>query len=402
MQRRGLSFFLILSVLLALTGCSVPSADKATGNVGHDGAEGSSINVWLYAVSAGKADALLLRAGDYVCLIDAGYGRSMGKIRAAMDRMGVEKLDAVFVTHTDDDHVEGLEWLAQSDIPVGAWYASAMFIDVKEEKHPAVKAAAVRGQSVNWLKAGDSIALDGATLDVLAPSMLSEDKDDNNSLVIMLRSIEGNILLAGDIEFPAENRLLAGGASLDCDVLKVANHADDDTTSDAFVQAASPKLAVICTDSAEKPETPDARSVQLLKNAGAKVAVTQECTGGLLVRLSGGEPTVEYVNLPEADQSIKIESVTPGEDTIVLRNDGKEAKSLDGWYIVSEKGGEMFIFPDGTTLQPGARLTIGTNTTETNVDLRWDDKKVIHQSKTDRLTLYDANGMPASSVSNGF
>lgn len=399
MRRRLLSVCLILATLLMLTGCA-QKADPTQTAASH-GATGSSIDVWLYAVSAGKADALLLRAGDYVCLIDAGYGRSMGKIRAAMARMGVEKLDAVFVTHTDDDHVEGLEWLAASDIPVGAWYASAMFIDVKAEKHPAVKAAAARGQSVNWLKAGDSIALDGATMDVLAPSVLSEDKDDNNSLVLMLRSIEGNILLAGDIEFPAESLLLSGSADLDCDVLKVANHADDDTTSEAFVQAASPKVAVICTDSAEKPETPDARSVQLLKNAGAEVAVTQDSTGGVLVRLGGGEPTVEYVNLPGADQSVKIESVTPGEDTIVLRNDGKEAKSLGGWYIVSEKGGKMFILPDGTSLEPGARLTVGTNTTTGAVDLRWDDKKVIHQSKTDVLTLYDGNGMAAASMSNG-
>ena len=99
---------------------------------------------------------------------------------------------------------------------------------------------------------------------------------------------------------------------------------------------------------------------------------------------------------------MKIESVTAGEDVIVLRNGGKEAQQLDGWYIYSEKGGEMFVFPDGTTIQPGAELVIGTNTTEANVDLRWDDKKVIHKSKTDLLTLYDANGMAADSMTNGY
>jgi len=401
MRRGMLSLLVLLMLLPVLSGCS--EKQEAPVTISH--AEAVEMNnaakVKLYAVSAGKADALLLTVGESSCLIDAGYGRSMGKIRAAMALLGVDRLDAVFVTHTDDDHVEGLEWLAASDIPVGAWYASAMFIDVKESKHPAVKAASERGQSVNWLKSGDSVPMGDAVLEVLAPSVLSTDKDDNNSLVLMLRSSEGSILLAGDIEIPAENILLMSGADLKCDVLKVANHADDDTTSAAFVRAASPKAAIICTDSAEKPETPDGRVVSSLKSVGAEVAVTQDCTGGVLVSLRGGEPTIEYIDLPEAAKGLNIESVTSGEDLIVLRNAGSEAVSLGGWYMISDKGGEMFIFPEDAAIAAGARLIIGTNTTEGAYDLLWDDKKVIHQSKEDIITLYDVNGMTASNRSNG-
>ena len=397
-MRRGLlSLMLLLALLLA--GCSEGESKVQT--VSEPMFQKGADNVWMYAVSAGKADALLVSVDGQVCLIDAGYGRSMGKIRAAMEMLGVEKLDAVFVTHTDDDHTEGLEWLAASDIPVGAWYASAMFIDVKESKHPAVKAASERGQSVNWLRAGDSVPLGSAVLDVLAPSVLDSDKDDNNSLVLMLRSAEGNILLAGDIELPAESILLASGADVKCDVLKVANHADDDTTGAAFVQASSPKLAVICTDSAEKPETPDSRVVASLKGVGAEVAVTQDCTGGIYVSLKGGEPTATFVDLPQPAKDVSIERVTAGEDTVMLRSTAKETVSLDGWYLYSEKGGEMFIFPRGTVVAPGGQLTVGTNTTGGAFDLLWDDKKVIHQSKEDVITLFDGSGMPVSVMSNG-
>lgn len=387
-MRKALILAILLAMILSVAGCS--------------SAVGETEEVWMYACSVGKADAILVGAGDSVCLIDAGYARSRGKILAAMERMGVEKLDAVFVTHTDDDHVDGLEWLAGSDIEIGAWYASAMYTGVKkEEKHPAVKAAKLDHQTVKWLKAGDSVSLGSAVLDVLAPSVLNEDKDDNNSLVMMLRSAQGNILLAGDMEFEEENVLLASGADLECDVLKVGNHADDDTTSEAIVRAASPEVAVISTSTQEKLETPDPRVVSLLESAGAQVAVTQEATGGILVRLSGGSASVEKIDLPQAQNGVVIGSVTAEDDAVTLNNSAA-AQDLSGWYLVSEKGGEMYIFPDGTTIQPGESLTIGTRSTTGSFDLLWDDKKVIHKSKTDLIILYDQNGMQVSAMTNGY
>lgn len=386
-MRRALLAALLALTMPFLTGCAAGAEDG---------------EVWMYAVSVGKADAILVGAGGCVCLVDTGCARSRGKLLAAMERMGVERLDAVFVTHTDDDHTGGLEWLAQSDIDVGAWYASAMFTGVKEDKHPAVKAAAARNRQVVWLKAGDSVPLGDAVLEVLAPMTLHADKDDNNSLVMMLRSGQGNILLAGDMEFPQESELLAGGASLDCDVLKVANHADDDTTGEAFVRAASPKVAVISTSTAEKPETPDPRAVALLQSVGAEVVVTQECTGGILTRLNGSAPTVERISLSQPDAEVVLERVIPGEDRIVLRNAGAKTASLAGWYLCSDRGDEMFVLPEGVTLAPGETLTLGTNTSREGYDLLWDDKKVIHQSKTDVITLYAPNGLPVSEMDNGY
>lgn len=383
MKKKFLGLFLALLMLLS----SVPAAAES--------------DVWMFAVSAGKADAILVGVDGHTVLVDTGYVQTRGKILAAMAFLGVEWLDAVFVTHTDDDHTDGLEWLAQSDVEIGAWYASAMFLDVKEKKHSAVKAAKERGESVTWLRAGDSVPLGDAVLDVLAPSEMALDKDDNNSLVMMLRSAEGDILLAGDMEFPEESVLLASGEDVKCDVLKVANHADDDTTSEAFVRATSPEIAVISTSTEEKPETPDPRVVALLQSAGAEVMVTQECTGGILVRLSGGTATAERYDLTPSDAAVTILEVVPGEDRIVLGCEDDANVDLSGWMLFSEKGKEWFVLPEGTTIGPGQRLTVGTNSSEGKLDLLWDDKKVVHQSKKDVITLYAPNGLPVSQRSNG-
>lgn len=361
----------------------------------------AAAETWMYAVSAGKADAILLGGDGWAALVDAGYARSRGKILAAMRQMGVTRLDAVFLTHTDRDHAEGLQWLAESEIEVGAWYASAMFMGVKEKKHPAVQAAKARNQEVVWLRAGDSVPLENAVFSVLAPSEPASDKDNNNSLVMMLESADGRVLLAGDMELPEEEILLGSGADLSCDVLKTANHGDDDANSEAFLRAAAPEIAVFSTSSAEKPGTPNPATVAALESLGAQVCVTESCTGGVLTRLSGGETSVEWVNLPEPETGVRIERVEPGADRITLANDGTADADLSGWMLVSEKGNEWFVLPEGTTIAAGGRLILGTNSTDGAFDLLWDDKKVVHKSKTDLFTLYDANGMTVDAMDNG-
>ena len=375
-------FSALIAACLALCGCAAGETE-------------------LYAVSAGKADAILIQANGAACLIDAGYLRSRGKILFAMQQMGIDSLDAVILTHTDSDHADGLEWLAESDIPVGTWYASGYFTGVKEKKHPAVQAAKARGQEVVWLLAGDSIALGGATLNVLAPSQPADTKDNDNSLVMMLQSADGRMLLAGDMELPEEAILLNSGADLSCDVLKVANHADDDTTSEAFARAANPRLAIISTDSYEKPSTPDAAVLARLQAVGAEIAVTQDATAGLRVRLNEGALSMEKIDLPDINTAVTIQSAVPGEDLIVLANRGSEAVDLSGWYLISSRGGEWYVLPEGASIAPGATLTIGTKSSDAPADLVWPEKKVIHKSKTDVITLYDANGATVSEMSNG-
>ena len=378
------------AVAMALGGCATA-------------APGASAAVELFAVSVGKGDALLVRVDDYACLIDAGKARAMGRIRAAMDYLGIEALDAVFLTHPDDDHAGGLEWLAASDIPVGAWYASALFTEVKADKHPAAQAAEARGESVVWLRRGDRVALgDGAAFEVLAPETLFTDKDDNNSLVMMLESDAGRVLFTGDMELPQEAVLLDAGDDLRCAVLKAPNHGDNDTLSGEFARAASAQAAIISTDSYEKPGTPDPGVLARLADAGSAVYVTQDAELGLCVTLSDGQASVEAVDIPDAPvQDVAIRRIVPGDDLIEIVSHGV-SRDLTGWSLHSERGDELYRFPDGFVLAAGGGVTIGTRSSdEGSYDLLWDDKKVIHKSKTDVVTLYDAWGRPVDAADNG-
>ncbi len=349
--------------------------------------------VYLFAANVGKGDALILRAGDAACLIDAGKAWARGRVLRGLELMGISRLGAVFLTHTDDDHAGGLAWLAgEASATVDDWAASAMFTGIKAKKHPMVQIA---GDGVRWLGRGDEVPVgdSGAVLRVLAPASLYEDKDDNNSLVMMLESPHGKILLTGDMELPEEAELLSQGDDLSCAVLKVPNHGDDDTTSADFADACAAQFAVISTSSEEKPGTPDAAVVARLEAAGSRVVVTEDSGLGVLVTLKDGVAAVNYVDFGDAPLTgLSVAEVDPEDDRITLQNTGETAADLSGCYLYSDRGDELFAFPDGATVELGASLTVGTNSTDGDFDLLWDDEKVVHKKKDDAIWLYDSWG----------
>ncbi len=254
--------------------------------------------VEMLAASVGKGDALLLRAGNYTCLIDTGKKDAQHAVEAALAYWDVEALDALFITHTDKDHTGGLKWLRKSDIEIRAIYASKYHPDTTRKKHQAVKTAEKLDLEVTWLSAGDSVPMgdSGAVLRVLAPAEEIPGNEDDNSLVMMLESPDGRMLLSGDMERMEESLLLQSGADLKCDVLKVPNHADSDACSKALIQACGAKVAVISTSTKEKSDTPDPTVLKNLKKAGCEIYITQECKLGVYVSMRGGEVSAQYLN----------------------------------------------------------------------------------------------------------
>ncbi len=348
----------------------------------------------LIALNVGKGDCLLLESGSTLYLIDAGLPENWGMVSSALKQLGVKHLDGVIITHTDEDHAGGAKTLAMSGIGVGKWYAPAYYTDVKEAKHPVALAAALRGEAVTWLKAGDELPMEGGRLTVLGPRSLNKDAENCNSLVLLAEAGGGRMLLAGDMEFPEEEELLRAGVIPRCEVLKVGNHGENDATSDALVQQVKPRAAIISTSTAAEPDTPSERVMKLLGRSGAKVYQTQNAPLGVMAVLENGRLTVNTLGhgeVPARNQTVHLSGKSAKEDCISLTNDGSEAVDVGGWYILSEKGNEMFVFPD-MTLQPGEKITVTSQSSDAKGDLTWPEKKVWHKSKADKAMLYDVYG----------
>lgn len=354
-------------------------------------AESSGDTLTLIALNVGKGDCLLLQSGSSLYMIDTGLRENWGMVSSALKQMEVTRLDGVILTHTDNDHAGGAWPLAMSGIEIGGWYAPRYFSGVKEKKHPAVLAAALRGQSVNWLSAGDELPLDGGRLRVIGPQKLNE-KENCNSLVLLAEAGGGRMLLTGDMEFPEEEDLLGTGSIPTCQVLKVGNHGENDATSEALVRQVKPEVAVISTNTVAEPDTPAKRVMEALRSA--RIYKTQDASVGVMVTLQAGKTNVQMLNtgeLPPRQTAVALMDKSSKEDHIALVNQGAQPVDVTGWYILSERGGEMFVLPD-LVLQAGQKVVIASLSSSEKGDLTWPETKVWHKNKADEAQLFDAYG----------
>lgn len=284
--RRVKRLILWVAGLCLLAGCAAAPAEETR----------------LLFIDVGKGDAVLVMAGGRNYLIDAGPKGAWDRVAAALAFFGVRRLDGVLLTHADKDHSGGLRELAESGIEVAVWYASGLYNPDRDGTgHPAEDAARRRGQRPVYLSAGDAVG----PFTVLGP--LTRDKDDdNNSLVLMLETSAGRALLTGDMKFDEEEEILASGRSLRCDLIKIAHHGGSDATSERLIDEAGPCVAVVSTDSEDRPELPDRRIVRLLEKRGIPLYSTWRSGGGVLVSLSGADTFAEYVSIPAPGEQTGI------------------------------------------------------------------------------------------------
>ncbi|MHB0913093.1 MAG: ComEC/Rec2 family competence protein [Armatimonadota bacterium] len=198
-------------------------------------------------IDVGHGDCIFLRtpSGKNV-LVDGGGSEGVGTrtVEPYLRRAGVNRIDLLVLTHPHYDHVRGL-------IPIVRHFSVGMMLDPKIAGGDAdydrlVKIAAERKIPVKRALRGESIDFgDGVQAFVLNPGEERLSEINNDSVVLRFTYKEWALLLTGDAETPAEEKMLRSGMALHADVLKLAHHGSERATGAYWLDAVQPRIAVV-------------------------------------------------------------------------------------------------------------------------------------------------------------
>ena len=253
----------------------------------------------LHMIDVGQGDALGLRtsAGRWV-LFDAGRDWRSGDagrrdVVPYIARRGGE-LAGFILSHPHSDHVGGAASVIQALRP--RWYIDPGFAGGTSSYRASLIAAREARTAWRRVNPGDSLQVDEVVITFLAPDSVWADslRDPNDaSTVARVRVGSVTFLLSGDAERDEEAWLLRHqGALLDVDVLKVAHHGSGTSSTKEFLQAVTPRLALVSVGAGNIYRHPSDDVVRSLAAHGAVVMRTDR-HGSVVVRTDGHTIEVE-------------------------------------------------------------------------------------------------------------
>ena len=206
---------------------------------------------------------------------------------------GLSDVDYLLATHADADHIDGLCDVARNFRVRGAMVARTPALDAEYARFAATLQG--EGVPVHLISRGDALRFGAVTIDVLWPVRADVENaasGNEDSVVLRLRFGERVFLLTGDIEKKSEAVLAAAPEDLRADVVKVAHHGSRTSSTENFVRATRPALAIISVGLFSSYGHPDEKVVERWRAGGAEVLTTGE-SGTISLSTDGRDLRVE-------------------------------------------------------------------------------------------------------------
>lgn len=254
-------------------------------------------------MDVGQGDGILIRSGMGMnILIDGGSSdnRQVGEyvMSPVIKYFGAAHIDYAFVTHGDMDHMSGVEYLLETD-DTGIVIENLVLprYGAMEKLDDLADLAVSKGVNVVYVETGSQIYcgydMVNMQLNVLHPGAETDITDTNDlSAVMMLEYCGEKILFMGDAGFDGESELLASGADVDADILKVGHHGSRYSSGEDFLSRVSPSYAIISAGRDNRYGHPHEDALKRIEDCGARTLNTID-SGAVCVTIEPGGAKIE-------------------------------------------------------------------------------------------------------------
>lgn len=248
----------------------------------------------VHFFDVGQGDAILFQGEDFTILIDAGRHDRADVVPHLM-RAGVHFIDLFIGTHPHADHIGQCAAVVQR-FPVGeVWLSGDVHTTLTFER--CLDAILESDAGYHEPRAGEVYEIGSARIEVLHPSALTGGFNDNS---IVVRIIYGDVafLMTGDAEALAEASMVGRGQELSAQVLKVGHHGSRTSSTEAFLRAVRPALAIYSAEKDNPYGHPHKETLRTFAALGIPLYGT-DVNGTVRVGTDGREFTV-FVERGEA------------------------------------------------------------------------------------------------------
>jgi len=237
----------------------------------------------IVALDVGQGDAILIRSGKHSVLVDTGNQDAL--LRQALARHHIARLDALVVTHPDDDHMgslASLDGVVQVDRVLlardGLACSCASCAKLRQHAETLVGKERVEG-----LSQGDMFRFGAFEFTCVWPVAFRDEGGNGDSLCFTVDTdIDGDgnrewrSLLVGDAEHEEVSQMLSAGLIDGVDVYKVGHHGSKNALTQDQAAALSPQVSLCSVGARNRYGHPAASTVESLERAGSAVMRTDE------------------------------------------------------------------------------------------------------------------------------
>jgi competence protein ComEC len=275
-SRGSIKIVAVLLFVILLAGCGMKKTES--GAAGKTAASDKSLSVEVLDI--GQGDAILIRTDGQNVLVDTGDIPMKEKLVAYLKKAGIKTLDKVIITHPHADHLGGMSAVFDN-FEVKAVYDSGQTTTTATYKK-YLATIKKKNISFNVVTPGEQLDLgNGISLKFLAPlkPLFSGGKDDLNNNSVVAKLVYGNfsMLLMGDAEQEAEERILkAYGGELKSTVLKSGHHGSNTASSEPFLKTVAPEAVVISVGENNDYHHPHPSTMKKYEKAKLKIYRTDQ------------------------------------------------------------------------------------------------------------------------------
>ena len=232
-------------------------------------------------LDVGQGDSAFIQTPEgHQILIDGGPGAALLQKIPLVMPIWDKTIDLVILTHPESDHMQGLLYLLQNyKADYILWSGVKKTAPEYDEWLSVLAKQKKRGAKILIAQSGQEIMAGNVVINTMYPFKSLEGFDltkSANDTCVVSKVTYGNnsFLFTGDIDAKAEKELVNSGENILSNVLKVAHHGSKYSTSDLFLSAVRPEIAVIEVGAKNTYGHPTPEVLQRLAKSGIKVLRT--------------------------------------------------------------------------------------------------------------------------------